>query len=379
MDGVCSKGLHEPIFTGNEKKYLLNCIDSTYVSSVGEYVTKFEQYLRDYTGVKNVIAVVNGTSALHMSLIVAGVERDDEVLIPSLSFVATANAVSYLGAHPHFVESNEESLGIDFDKLYVYLQNSTEFSGGHCINKKTRRRIRAIVPMHTFGHIGDMDACLKLANDYKLIMIEDAAEALGSYQSGKHAGTFGEIGILSFNGNKIITTGSGGAILTNSNELAKKARHISTTAKISHPWLYEHDEIGYNYRMSNINAALGCAQLENIDLFIKAKYEILKEYQNALKQFGYGKLYLASDGNRSNYWLQALILDKKFSIYRDTAIQFSHQLGWNSRPVWKLLHKLKPYQASQAMELAVAEELEGRIINLPSSPTKDFLIKCQKK
>ena len=265
------KDLHAPHFSGNEKKYLNNCIDSTYVSYVGEYVLNFEKKLCDFTGSKRAVVFSNGTSALQIALKVAGVHPNDEILIPSLTFVATANAVSHLGAIPHFIDSREHDLGIDPSKLQEWLAEICVRKDSHFVNKHTNRVIRGIVPMHTFGHPSAMEELKKIASDYNLLVIEDAAEALGSYLNGTHVGNFGTAGILSFNGNKIITTGGGGAILTNDDDFADKARHISTTAKQYHRWEFIHDEVGYNLRMPNINAALGCAQMEQIDSFLQKK------------------------------------------------------------------------------------------------------------
>ena len=259
--GTKPVGLHEPTFDGNEWKYLKECLDSSYVSSVGKFVDQFEENLAEYTGAKYAISVVNGTSALHIALKLAGVQPGDEVLVPALTFIATANAVSYCGATPHFVDSEEHTLGIDASKLRSYLNLIVDVEFNQSINKVTGKVIRAIVPMHTFGHPSDLDALLSISNDFNIVLVEDAAESLGSYYKGQHTGTFGLLSATSFNGNKTITTGGGGAILTNDEWLAKRAKHLTTTAKKAHQWEYDHDEIGYNYRMPNINAALGCAQL----------------------------------------------------------------------------------------------------------------------
>jgi len=256
--------LHEPRFFGNEKKYINDCIDTTYVSSVGKYVNEFEEKISDFTGSKFVVAVVNGTSALHIGLKLCGVVPKDEVLVPSFTFVGTVNSISYNNAIPHFVDIEQETLGIDTKKLLQYLYENTYVKNGICINKLTGRIIRAIIPVHTFGHPSNLDDLITISKKFKIKLIEDAAESLGSFFKGKHTGTFGDLGVISFNGNKTITTGNGGAILTNSYDLAKRARHLTTTAKVPHKWEYLHDEIGYNYRMSNVNAAIGCAQLENL-------------------------------------------------------------------------------------------------------------------
>ncbi len=263
--------LHEPRFAGNEWVYLKECLDSTFVSSVGKFVDRFESELAAYTGAKHAVAMVNGTAALHIALRLAGVRPDDEVLVPTITFVATANAVTYCGALPHFVESEERTLGVDPVALREYLQRTTECRGDHCVNRATGRVIRALVPMHTFGHPVDIERLCAIARDFRLALIEDAAESLGSTVGERHAGTFGVMGTLSFNGNKTITTGGGGAILTNDRVLAGRAKHLTTTAKVPHRWEYLHDEIGYNYRLPNLNAALGCAQLEQLPAFLSAK------------------------------------------------------------------------------------------------------------
>jgi len=262
--------LHEPTFSNLEEEFVTKCIRSGYVSSVGSYVDEFESRLQDFTGARNVIAVVNGTSALHLSLLLAGVKEKDEVIVPSLSFVATANAVSYLGATPHFVDCDETNLGMSSNALKDWLQNISEVSAGECRNKITGKRIKAMVPMHALGHPCYMDELLQIAHDFRIQVVEDAAESLGSFYKDKHTGTLGLLGALSFNGNKIITTGGGGAILTDNDEIAKQARHLSTTAKKDHAWEYFHDAIGFNYLWPNINAALGCAKRENIKKLIEA-------------------------------------------------------------------------------------------------------------
>ncbi|EMN72565.1 aminotransferase, LLPSF_NHT_00031 family [Leptospira interrogans serovar Bataviae str. UI 08561] len=283
--GSSSVALHEPIFSGNEWQYVKECIDTSFVSSVGKFVDRFEVELARYTEAKHAIAVVNGTAALHVALKLAGVGQNDEVLIPSLTFVATANGVSYCGAIPHFVDSEESTLGIDSKSLRDYLSSITEIRERQCVNVLTGRVIRAIVPMHTFGHPVDMEGILSIGKDFHINIVEDATESLGSYYQGRHTGTLGLLGTLSFNGNKTITTGGGGAILTNDSEIAKKAKHITTTAKLPHRWEYVHDEIGYNYRMPNINAALGCAQLEQMPEFLKKNESFFKSIRNLSIRF----------------------------------------------------------------------------------------------
>lgn len=360
--------LHEPCFLGNEWAYLKECLDSTFVSSVGKFVDRFEADLATYTGAKHAVAVVNGTAALHLALLLAGVKANDEVLIPALTFVATANAVNYCGAIPHFVDSEERTLGVDPHALREHLQQITEIQNGHCINRETGRVIRAVVPMHTFGHPVDIEGILQVAHDFHLVVVEDAAESLGSTYQGQHTGTFGLMGTLSFNGNKTITTGGGGAILTNDVALAKRAKHLSTTAKLPHRWDFMHDEIGYNYRMPNINAALGCAQLEQLPAFLLAKRRLHEVYQRAFLWIPNVHLVVEQSGDaRSNYWLQALLLDKSVVSQRDAILEVTNDVGLMTRPAWILMHKLPAYQKCPRMDLAIAKSLERRLINLPSS------------
>ena len=359
--------LHEPSFTGNEWLYVKECLDSTFVSSVGKFVDRFESDLVTYTGAKHAIAVVNGTSALHIALKLAGVKANDEVLIPALTFVATANAVTYCCATPHFVDSEGSTLGIDAEKLREYLINHTEQRAGQCINLTTGQVIRALVPMHTFGHPVDLDSLLSLAHDFNLALVEDAAESLGSYYHGRHTGTFGQMGILSFNGNKTITTGGGGAILTNDTELARHAKHITTTAKMPHAWEYRHNEIGYNYRMPNLNAALGCAQLEQMPAILIAKRKLFERYKEVFSPVEGLKLIAEPKESKSNYWLQTLVLDRDNINQRDSLLKATNDAGFMTRPAWILLHELTPFMNCPRAPLPMAERLSASIINLPSS------------
>jgi len=361
--------LHEPSFDGKELEYLKECIDSTYVSSVGKYVDRFENELATFTGAKFAISVVNGTAALHVALKLAGVKHGDEVLLPALTFVATANAIAYCGAIPHFTDSEDSTLGIDALKLREYLTKTTLQESGKCINKNTGRVIRALIPMHTFGHPSDIDGLLSIANDFNIVLIEDAAESLGSFYGGQHTGTFGLLGTLSFNGNKTITTGGGGAILTNDEGLARRAKHLTTTAKLPHAWEFRHDEIGYNYRMPNINAALGCGQLEQLSSKLKAKRELFLRYQNAFKDLKGAKLFSEPMNCQSNYWLQTLLLDEIESKYRDDLLLATNNSGIMTRPVWVLLNELEPFRGSPSMDLTNVKLLFQRIINIPSSPS----------
>jgi aminotransferase in exopolysaccharide biosynthesis len=366
--GPGSIALHEPSFDGNEWLYLKECLDSNYVSSVGKFVDQFESSLANYTGAKYAVSVVNGTAALQIALKLAGVNSGEEVLLPALTFVATANAISYLGAIPHFVDSEESTLGIDALKLREYLSANTEKQSGSCINKSTKRVIRALVPMHTFGHPSDLEQLLSIARDFNLVLVEDAAESLGSFYKGQHTGTFGLLGTLSFNGNKTITTGGGGAILTNDEELAIRAKHLTTTAKISHKWEFDHDEIGYNYRLPNINAALGCAQMEKLPEKISSKRELFKRYKEEFNSISGASIFEEPKNCQSNYWLQTLLLEEDSVDLRDSVLEASNKEGIMARPAWKLMSNLAPYRNSPAMSLEGANSLYRRVINLPSSP-----------
>jgi aminotransferase in exopolysaccharide biosynthesis len=360
--------LHEPSFEGNEWIYLKECLDSTFVSSVGKFVDRFEMDLASYTGSKYAISVVNGTAALQIALKLAGVRKDDEVLIPALTFVATANAVTYCNAVPHFVDTEEKSLGIDAPKLRQYLQDKTSQHSGKCVNNITGRIIRALVPMHTFGHPSDMDGLLSIAKDFNLVLIEDAAESLGSFYGGKHTGTFGLFGTISFNGNKTITTGGGGVILTDNESLARQAKHLTTTAKIAHAWEFRHDEIGYNYRLPNINAALGCAQLEQLPGKLTAKRDLFARYYAAFSDVKGVTLFKEPFNTHSNYWLQTLILDETESENRNAILEATNNQGIMTRPAWVLLSELEPFKTFPSMDLPTARSLSTRIINIPSSP-----------
>jgi aminotransferase in exopolysaccharide biosynthesis len=360
--------LHEPRFTGNEWLYVKACLDSTYVSSVGAFVDRFEADLAAYTGAAHAIAVVNGTAALQVALRLAGVERGDEVLLPALTFVATASAVVQAGATPHFLDSEPRTLGLDPNAARDYVRTIVEMRGGVAVNRATGRAIRAIVPMHTFGHPADIDGVLALAREFNLAVVEDAAESLGSTTRGRHTGTFGLLGTLSFNGNKTITTGGGGAILTNDAAIARRAKHLTTTAKVGHPWAFVHDEVGYNYRMPNLNAALGCAQLEQLPALVEAKRALFRKYSAAFADVAGVQVFEEPSGARSNYWLQTLVLDEAVALQRDRILAASHDAGLKCRPAWTLMHRLAPYRECPRMSLDVAESLERRIVNMPSSP-----------
>ncbi|CAM8363157.1 WecE Predicted pyridoxal phosphate-dependent enzyme apparently involved in regulation of cell wall biogenesis [Candidatus Methylopumilus universalis] len=360
--------LHEPSFAGNEWLYLKECLDSTFVSSVGKFVDRFESDLAMFTGAKYAISVVNGTAALHIALKLAGVKANDEVLIPALTFVASANAVTYCNAIPHFVDSENETLGVNVSKLRDYLISHTEQRAGCCINLTSGRVIRALVPTHVFGHPADLDGLLAIAHDFNINLIEDAAESLGSYYHDQHTGTFGLLGVLSFNGNKTITTGGGGAILTNNLALARHAKHLTTTAKLPHLWEYYHDEIGYNYRLPNLNAALGCAQLEQLPSILSAKRELFIKYQNVFAKIEGITLMAEPAQSYSNYWLQTLLLDSNLIVKRDEILQATNDSGYMTRPAWILLNKLESFKQYPRMNLETALLLSKCLINIPSSP-----------
>ena len=359
--------LHEPSFTGCEWKYVKECLDSTFVSSIGKFVERFEHDLAEFTGAKYVVAVSSGTAALHVALRLAGVKSGDEVLVPALTFIATPNAVTYCNATPHFIESELGTLGVDAFKLRDYLLFHTEQRSGHCFNRITGNIIRALVPMHAFGHPADVDSLLSVAHDFNIVIVEDAAESIGSYYQSRHTGTFGLLGTLSFNGNKTITTGGGGAILTNNYDLACHAKHLTTTAKLPHAWEFNHDEIGYNYRMPNLNAALGCAQLEQLPIKISAKRELFGQYQIAFERITGVSLMSEPAKCKSNYWLQTLLLNPENANLRDEVLRKTNAAGYMTRPAWMLMNELIPFKECPSMDLAVAQSITKRLINIPSS------------
>jgi perosamine synthetase len=359
--------LHEPCFKGNEWTYVKECIDTGWVSSVGKFVDMFEKKLAEFTGAKYAVAVVNGTAALQVALQLAGVGKDDEVLMPALTFIATANAASYLGAVPHFVDVEWRTLGIDAHKLADYLHEIAEVRNGHCVNRETGRRIKALVPMHTLGHPCDLDALMQVCQRFALELVEDAAESLGSYYKDRHTGTFGSLAALSFNGNKVMTTGGGGAILTNDETLAKRAKHLTTTAKVPHRWEYVHDERGYNFRMPNINAALGCAQLEQLPGFLAYKRELAQRYLAALSEIPYVKGFDEPSHCQSNFWLNALVIDEQAKTTRDEVLTALHEHQIFCRPMWKLMNELSMYCNHPQMPLPISQQIERRMLHLPSS------------
>nr|WP_040460383.1 LegC family aminotransferase [Galbibacter marinus] len=356
--------LHEPRFIGNEKKYLNACIDSTFVSSVGKYVDQFEEEVQKFTGASYAVATVNGTAALHIALLLADVDSNDEVITQPLTFVATCNALSYIGAHPVFVDVDKDSMGLSPEKLENFLSKNTEIKNGFCINKVSKRKIKAVVPMHTFGHPARTEEILQVCNKYHLRLIEDAAESLGSYSDGRHTGTLGLCGTLSFNGNKTITTGGGGMIITNDNALAKKAKHITTTAKIPHRWDFEHDMLAFNYRLPNLNAALGCAQMENLPMFIESKRALAEDYKKLFDNKGM-QFVVERAGTTVNYWLNALICNDLKE--RNMFLEATNDKGVMTRPIWKLMTNLKMFKNSQFGNIENAKWLEDRVVNIPSS------------
>ncbi|MCO4293108.1 LegC family aminotransferase [Solitalea sp. MAHUQ-68] len=356
--------LHAPVFTGNEKEYLLETIDSTFVSSVGKYVDKFEELIRDYTGAKYAIATTNGTSALHMALMLAGVKQGDLVLTQPLSFIATCNAISYIGAEPLFIDVDKETLSLSADALNEFLKEAVEVKDGQAIHKNTGRRIAACIPMHTFGHPARIDELVDLCQQYNINLIEDAAESLGTTYKNQQTGTFGLLGTYSFNGNKTITCGGGGMIVTNDEHLGKLAKHLTTQAKVPHRWDFVHDHIGYNYRLPNLNAALACAQIEQLDAFIANKRELAENYHNF---FAKQDIQFVSEPNdsKSNYWLNAILLKNREE--RDEFLTYSNENGVMTRPVWELMNRLPMFTKAITTDISNAEWIADRLVNIPSS------------
>lgn len=357
--------LHDPRFCGNERKYLMDAMDSNFVSSVGEYVNKFEKAVAEYTGSPFAVAAVNGTSALHISLLLSGVHRDDEVITQPVSFIATCNAISYCGAHPVFVDVDRDTMGLSPEKLEDFLKNnSLKKADGFTYNNKTGRRFAAVVPMHTFGHPCRIDDIADICARYNIPLVEDAAESMGSFYKGKHTGCFGDFGAVSFNGNKIITTGGGGMILTADEEKAKLAKHITTTAKVPHPWEYKHDYTAYNYRLTNLAAALGCGQIEQLEKFVNIKRELAQKYSQFFNEIGV-KFNIEPADSRSNYWLMAVILNDRSE--RDAFLTYTNEHKVMTRPIWILNNKLDMYAGCQCADLSNAQWLEDRVVNIPST------------
>ncbi|NNE33124.1 MAG: LegC family aminotransferase [Winogradskyella sp.] len=357
--------LHEPRFRGNEKKYLNECIDSTFVSSVGKFVDQFETAVAKFTGAEYAIATVNGTAALHIGLLLADVKPNDEVITQPLTFVATANAISYCGAHPVFVDVDKDTMGLSPEKLKAFLEKNTTIVNGKCVNTLTNRIIKAVVPMHTFGLPMRIEEVVEICNNYNITIVEDAAESLGSYYNHKHTGTFGSIGTLSFNGNKTITTGGGGMLITNDKSIAEKAKYITTTAKVPHSWEYHHDMTAYNYRLPNLNAALGCAQMESLPGFLESKKNLAEKYNHFFKKNDAIEFIEPISEGDSNFWLNAIRLSNL--EVRNEFLKATNEAGVMTRPIWKLMNSLPMYKSAQCGNLDNSEFLENRIVNLPSS------------
>jgi perosamine synthetase len=356
--------LHEPKFLGNEKEYLNECIDSTFVSSVGKFVDEFENKIASYTGAKYAIATSNGTSALHISLLISGVENGHEVITQPLTFVATCNAISYCNATPIFIDVDKDTMGMSPVALENFLKTNAVVKDQQCVNKSTGNIIKACVPMHTFGHPCRIDEIQRTCKEWHITLVEDSAESLGSFYNDQHTGTFGELGVISFNGNKIITSGGGGCILTNNEDLAKKAKHITTTAKEPHKWEYTHDLVGYNYRMPNLNAALIVAQLEQLNSFLKSKRFLAKSYEEFFN--GSNMQFVSEPENsKSNYWLNSIIL--KDGNQRNLFLDETNSQSIMTRPIWTLMNKLPMFKEAQCGDLTNSEWLEERVVNIPSS------------
>lgn len=354
-----------PVFAGNEKKYMEECIDTTFVSSVGKFVDRFENDMAAYAGCKKAVVCVSGTNALHMSMMLVGVERDDEVLTQALTFIATCNAISYIGAHPVFIDVDKSTMGLSPDALKEWLVKNAEVKNGQCYNKNTGRRVKACVPMHTFGHPVRIEEISNLCEEYHIELVEDAAESIGSLYKSKHTGTFGKVGAISFNGNKTITTGGGGMMLFNDEELAAHAKHLTTQAKIPHRWEFRHDHIGYNYRMPNINAALGCAQLENLDKFIASKRQLALVYAEYFKNVEDIQFFTEPEDTFSNYWLQAVILKDKDA--QQAFLQQTNDNGVMTRPIWELMNRLPMFEHCENDGLENTIWFADRVVNIPSS------------
>ena len=357
--------LSVPKFIGNEKKYLEECIDTTFVSSVGKFVDRFEEDMAMYTGAKKAVVCVSGTNALHMSLMLVGVERNDEVLTQALTFIATCNALSYIGALPVFLDVDRSTMGLSPDAMKEWLIKNAEIRNGQCYNKNSGRRVKACVPMHTFGHPVRIEEMSALCEEWHIELVEDAAESIGSTYKGKHTGTFGKVSAISFNGNKTITTGGGGMMLFNDDELGAYAKHITTQAKVPHRWEFRHDHIGYNYRMPNINAALGCAQLENLDRYIESKRQVAAEYEEYFNSVADIEFFVDSPNTFSNYWLNVVIMKDK-----EAQLEFLQQTNDNgvmTRPIWELMNRLPMFEKCENDGLKNTIWFSDRAVNIPSS------------
>lgn len=354
-----------PKFIGNEKKYLNECIDTTFVSSVGKFVDRFEEDMARYTGAKKAVVCVSGTNALHMALMLVGVEREDEVLTQALTFIATCNALSYIGAHPIFLDVDKSTMGLSPDAVKEWLSQNAEIRNDQCYNKHTGRRVKACVPMHTFGHPVRIEELVNICNEYHIELVEDAAESIGSRYKGQHTGTFGKVGALSFNGNKTITTGGGGMLLFQDEELGNYAKHLTTQAKVPHRWEFRHDHIGYNYRMPNINAALGCAQLENLDKYVADKRETAKQYAEYFEGIDGIEFFNEPENAFSNYWLNAVLLPNKDEQIR--FLEYTNDHGVMTRPIWELMNRLPMFDHCETDGLKNTIMFADRVVNIPSS------------
>ena len=360
--------LHAPLFIGNEKKYLDECIDSTFVSSVGKFVDRFEEMVAEYTGAKRAVVCVSGTNALHMAMLLVGVERSDEVLTQALTFIATCNAISYIGAHPVFIDVDKETLGLSPDAVSTWLTKNAVIKDGQCYNIHTGRRVKACVPMHTFGHPVRIKELAAICNDWYIELVEDAAESIGSFYEGQHTGTFGKVGVISFNGNKTITTGGGGMLLFRDEELGKFAKHLTTQAKVPHRWEFVHDHVGYNYRMPNINAAIGCAQMENLERYVENKRETAERYKEFFRSIPGITFVTEPENCRSNYWLNVVLLKDRQA--QQKFLEYTNDHGVMTRPAWQLMNKLEMFRDCEIDGLENTLWLEERIVNIPSSVIK---------
>jgi len=356
--------LHRPVFEGNEKQYLADCIDSNFVSSVGRMVGEFEQAVAAHVGARHAVATVNGTAALHIALLLAGVQRGDEVLCQALTFIATCNALSYAGAHCVFVDVDEDTLGMSPAALRRFLEANAQMRDGAAYNRHTGRRIAACVPMHTFGFALRIEEIAQICADFGIVLVEDAAESLGTWVGDRHTGRFGSLAALSFNGNKVITTGGGGMIVTDDEAVARRAKHLTTTARVPHSWEFVHDEVGYNYRLPNLNAALGCAQMERLPAMLESKRRVAARYRTLCDRLGLRRVE-ARAGTRANYWLNAIVLDSL--AQRDALLAYANAAGVMMRPIWTLMSRLPMYSQCQHDGLEVSRWLEDRVVNLPSS------------
>ena len=357
--------LHAPCFIGNEKKYLAECVDTTFVSSVGQFVDRFEEKMAQYTGAARAVTCVNGTNALHLALLLVGVARGDEVLTQALTFIATCNAIRYIDAHPVFLDVDKSTMGLSPDAMREWLSRNAEIKDSQCFNKNTQRRIKACVPMHTFGYPARIDEIAAVCEEYHIELVEDAAESLGSLYKGQHTGLFGRVGVISFNGNKTITTGGGGMLLLNNEELGAQAKHLTTQAKVPHRWEFIHNRVGYNYRMPNINAALGCAQIEHLEEFVLNKRETAEKYYAFFETIDDMDYFLEPENCRSNYWLNTILLKDRQA--QQDFLQYTNAHGIMTRPAWQLMNRLEMFKGCETDGLKHTQWLEERIVNIPSS------------